>query len=257
MSSPFQKSFCGKSPLNQGNRVDNINEPRKKTVIKKQTSLNQVEINQDEADSFSFVPPKYGGIQAVANDNRKAAKRKMSQPTAPTNYGSPLDQLSPTGKPGNVGYYNPEYEAHPSEKLPTRRENQAELDAAKFGLAQGKQARKDMMKMDSGEDKSAKAKEAYDLSKPYFDADSKMRKQKRQDYSDVLKAGKTIAKSSALNQNKEKKKKELPQTVKDSLQQKALKRGKPFYSKKHKVYVEGEDGVLSRTPVNTSNYEKL
>jgi len=82
MSSPFQKSFCGKSPLNQSNRVDNINEPRKKTVIKKQTSLNQVEINQDEADGFSFVPPKYGGIQAVANDNRKAAKRKMSQPTA-------------------------------------------------------------------------------------------------------------------------------------------------------------------------------
>ena len=173
---------------------------------------------------------------------------------------SPLSQISPTGTPGNVGYYDPEYEAHPSEKLPTRRENQAELDAAKFGLAQGKQARKDMMKMDSGEDKSAKAKEAYDLSKPYFDADSKMRKQKRKDYSDVLKAGKTIAKSSALNQNKEKKKtvkKELPQSVKDSLQQKALKRGKPFYSKKHKVYVEGEDGVLSRTPVNTSNYEKL
>ena len=63
-------------------------------------------------------------------------------------------------------------------------------------------------------------------------------------------------KSSALNQNK-KKKKELPQAVKDSLQQKALKLGKSFYSKKYEVYVEGEDGVLSRTPVNTSNYEKL
>ena len=212
MNTPFNKSFCGKSPLNELTARQEANLPEAlKTAIE----------------------------------------------ASPNNYGSPLDQLSPTGKPGNVGYYNPEYEAHPSEKLPTRRENQAELDAAKFGLAQGKQARKDMMKMDSGEDKSAKAKEAYDLSKPYFDASSKMRKQKRQDYSDVLKAGKTIAKSSALNQNKEKKKKELPQTVKDSLQQKALKRGKPFYSKKHKVYVEGEDGVLSRTPVNTSNYEKL
>ena len=41
------------------------------------------------------------------------------------------------------------------------------------------------------------------------------------------------------------------------MQQVALKRKKPFYSKKHKVYVEGEDGVLSRTPVNTSGYEKI
>ena len=170
---------------------------------------------------------------------------------------SPLNQISPTGTPGNVGYYDPEYEDEPAQKLPTRLENQAELDAAKFGLDQGKIARKDMMKMKSGENKTAKAKEAYDLSKPYFDADSKMRKQKRQDYSDVLEAGKTIAKSSALNQNKEKKKKELPQTVKDSLQQKALKRGKPFYSKKHKVYVEGEDGVLDRSPKRPNNYEKL
>jgi hypothetical protein len=161
---------------------------------------------------------------------------------------SPLNQISPTGTPGNVGYYDPEYEAHPSEKLPTRRENQAELDAAKFGLSQAAEIRKTRLTPTT-------AKQAYDLSKPYFDADSKMREQKRQDYSDILKAGKTIA--SALNQNKEKKKKELPQTVKDSLQQKALKLGKPFYSKKHKVYVEGEDGVLSRTPVNTSNYEKL
>ena len=180
---------------------------------------------------------------------------------------SPLNQISPTGTPGNVGYYDPEYEDEPAQKLPTRLENQAELDAAKFGLDQGKIARKDMMKMKSGENKTAKAKEAYDLSKPYFDADSKMRKQKRKDYSDVLKAGKTIAKSSALNQvsmdvsskklKKKTAKKELPQATKDSLQQVALKRKKPFYSKKHKVYVEGEDGVLSRTPVKPENYEKL
>lgn len=83
---PFTSKHCNPinygSPLNQGIRPDNINEPRKKTVIKKQTSLNQVEIDQDQGDGFSFVPPKYGGIQAVADDNRKAAKRKMSQPTA-------------------------------------------------------------------------------------------------------------------------------------------------------------------------------
>jgi len=108
---------------------------------------------------------------------------------------SPLNQISPTGTPGNVGYYDPEYEAHPSEKLPTRQENKAELDAAKFGLSQGKQARKDMIKMPSGSERTAKAKEAYDLSKPYFDADSKMRKQKREDYKTILKAGATIAKN--------------------------------------------------------------
>jgi hypothetical protein len=206
MNTPFNKSFCGKSPLNE--------------------------------------------LTARQEANLPEALKTAIEAKSPTNYGSPLDQLSPTGKPGNVGYYNPEYEAHPSEKLPARRENQAELDAAKFGLSQAAEIRKTRLTPTT-------AKQAYDLSKPYFDADSKMRKQKRQDYSDVLKAGKTIAKSSSLNQNKEKKKKELPQTVKDSLQQKALKLGKPFYSKKHKVYVEGEDGVLSRTPVNTSSYEKL
>ena len=217
MNTPFNKSFCGKSPLNELTARQEANLPE---------------------------------------NLKKAIEAKDA--------GSPVKQST---SPKNVGYYNPEYEAHPSEKLPTRQENKAEIDAAKFGLSQGKQARKDMMKMDSGEDKSAKAKEAYDLSKPAFDADSKMRKQKRKDYSDVLKAGKTIAKSSALNQvsmdvsskklKKKTAKKELPQATKDSLQQVALKRKKPFYSKKHKVYVEGEDGVLSRTPVNTSGYEKI
>tara|TARA_Y100000385_G_C12876799_1_gene544028 strand:- start:316 stop:561 length:246 start_codon:yes stop_codon:yes gene_type:complete len=60
---------------------------------------------------------------------------------------------------------------------------------------------------------------------------------------------------------KEKKKpkseRELSQKTKDSLQNVAIKRGKPFYSKKHKVYVEGEDGVLTNTPTNTSTYEKI
>jgi bisphosphoglycerate-dependent phosphoglycerate mutase len=110
----------------------------------------------------------------------------------PTNYNSPLDQKK---SPGNVGYYDLEFEAHPSEKLPTRQENKAELDAAQFGLSQGKKARKDMTKMKSGPEKTAKAKEAYDLSKPYFDADAKMREQKRKDYKTILKAGATIAKN--------------------------------------------------------------
>lgn len=83
---PFTSKHCTQyltksSPLNQG--VDNINDSRKKTVIKRQRSLNEIEIDQNPDNHFSFVPPKYGGIQEVADNNRKAAKIKMSQPTAP------------------------------------------------------------------------------------------------------------------------------------------------------------------------------
>ena len=49
----------------------------------------------------------------------------------------------------------------------------------------------------------------------------------------------------------------LSQETKDSLQKRACKRDKPFYSKKHGKYVECEDGVLTNTPKNTSTYEKL
>ena len=140
MKSPFEKKFCGKSPL--------------KELTAKQ------EANLPEA-------------------------LKSAIEASPNNYGSPLEQEK---SPGNVGYYNPEFEAHPSEKLPTRQENQAELDAAKFGLSQAKQIRKTRLTPTT-------AKQAYDLSKPYFDADSKMRKQKRKDYKTILKAGATIAKN--------------------------------------------------------------
>ena len=54
-----------------------------------------------------------------------------------------------------------------------------------------------------------------------------------------------------------KEERELSQETKDSLQQKACKRDKPFYSKKHGKYVECEDGVLTNTPTNTSTYEKI
>jgi hypothetical protein len=78
-------------------------------------------------------------------------------------------------------------------------------------------------------------------------------------------------KSSALNQNKKKKKtsstdvvqtstiknpkfKELSQKQKDSLHQKAIKLGKKFHSKELGVTVDPEDGVLSRMP--NPNYKK-
>ena len=161
MSSPFQKKFCGKTP----------------DPIKMLGDLNK------DGKMSSYEQTRQDAIEA----------------NSPNNYGSPLEQRSYSvvkkQLPKIAGYYNPESEAHPSEKLPTRQENKAELDAAKFGLSQGKQARKDMIKKESGPGKTAKAKEAYDLSKPYFDADAKMKKQKRKDYKTILKAGATIAKN--------------------------------------------------------------
>jgi len=140
MNTPFNKSFCGKSPLNELTARQEANLPEAlKTAIE----------------------------------------------ASPNNYGSPLEQEK---SPGNVGYYNPEFEAHPSEKLPTRQENQAELDAAKFGLSQAKQIRKTRLTPTT-------AKQAYDLSKPYFDAEAKTREQKRKDYKTILKAGATIFKN--------------------------------------------------------------
>ena len=44
--------------------------------------------------------------------------------------------------------------------------------------------------------------------------------------------------------------------VKDSLHDVAKKNNKPFYSKKYKVNVGIEDGVLSNVP-KTGNYEEL
>tara|TARA_R100000951_G_scaffold20963_2_gene17465 strand:- start:1116 stop:1370 length:255 start_codon:yes stop_codon:yes gene_type:complete len=64
-------------------------------------------------------------------------------------------------------------------------------------------------------------------------------------------------KPSVVETDASKEKRELSQKTKDSLQQKACKRDKPFYSKKHGKYVECEDGVLTNTPKNTSTYEKL
>ena len=184
---------------------------------------------------------------------------------------SPINQMSP----GNVGYYNSDFENHPSENLPTRRENLAEEDAGRFSQDRAKTLRKEMSKMPKSQAKADLAQEVYNLHRQESDAKAKTRAQKKQDYSDILQAGKTIAKSSALFQRttelpseKPKKKevkketnievkKQLPQAVKDSLQRKALERGKPFYSKKHKVYVDGEDGVLDRSPKFPNNYEQL
>ena len=64
-----------------------------------------------------------------------------------------------------------------------------------------------------------------------------------------------------FDQANRKRVKEMPQRVKDSLHNEANKYGKAFYSPKHKVNVDPEDGVLSNRPVYADGskltYEKI
>ena len=78
MSSPFQKSFCGKSPLKQR---------------KEETSLNQKEYSQDlkrEKRRPGFAEKPVGGIQKEAASNKKKALDSINKPKAPKL--SPLNQ---------------------------------------------------------------------------------------------------------------------------------------------------------------------
>ncbi len=124
------------------------------------------------------------------------------------NYGSPLDQKM---EPGNVGYYDSDFEEHPSVKLPTRPENQAEIEAAKFSGHIAEKKFKDLRNLFRQSEvvgdkdpalskqilreRASLAKEIHGLRKQSADAHAKMKKQKRKDYQTILKAGETIGKS--------------------------------------------------------------
>ncbi len=192
MKSPFEKKFCGKSPLKELTAKQEANLPEAlKTAIEAKTDSPAKQIDSKTASKMADA----ASLEMRAKKRGISGKRQMQ--IDQENYGSTMEQLYRGEGPKKILGFKP--------------------DPQKFG----------------GRD--------WEFETIVIDGDTQR-----------------VPKSSALNQNKKKTvKKELPQAVKDSLQQKALKRGKPFYSKKHKVYVEGEDGVLSRTPVNTSNYEKL
>jgi len=173
MSSPFQKKFCGKTP----------------DPIKMLGDLNK------DGKMSSYEQTRQDAIEA----------------NSPTNYGSPLDQRSYSvvekQLPKITGYYNPEFEPHPSEKLPTRPENQAKIDAVPYTFEQMQADKKfdEMLNKPLPTDKKAKreflaeranlAGKVYQLGKPKSDAVSEMLKQKRKDYKTILKAGETIAKN--------------------------------------------------------------
>ena len=239
MSSPFQQQFSAKSPINQS-RPANINEPRKKTVIKKQTSLNQVEINQDEADSFSFGPSntKLGGIQAVADDNRKAAKRKMSQPTAkdPINYGSPLEQEAVEKLPEvDLGTVKSNYKGK-EKKLPFPGK---EMYEGKGDYAQYKgKYTKDMLDMNANY-----TYQHNKANKPGY-VEGKKRQMEAEGLSPLPQLKKKTDKEEPMFINNPRSS-ELSEKQRDSLNTIAKKRGS-FYSKEFDVSVEDEDGVLAR-----------
>ena len=180
MSSPFQKKFCGKSPIKQNLDFGKV---KKSSVMDERSEANQY------FDSITKLP-------GMKEDYAAEVKRKTE------------------------GYTDPEdgYIAPQPDKIVSPQRHAVSVEIGKGG-------------------KSGVAGLKAISSDEY-----------KNDYKGFVK--------SPLNQEK-KVKKELTQKTKDSLQNKAKKIGKGFYSKKHKVYVDGEDGVLSQTPVKPENYEKL
>jgi hypothetical protein len=194
MSSPFQKSFCGKSPLKPAplNQLDFGKV--KPSVMDERSEANQY------FDSITKLP-------GMKEDYAGHVKRKTE------GYTDPED-----------GYIAPQ----PGKILsPQRHAVSVEIGkGGKSGVAGLKAISSDEYKNDyKGFVKSPIKQVSMDVSY------------------------KKLKKKTA--------KKELPQATKNSLQNKAKKIGKGFYSKKHKVYVDGEDGVLGQTPVKPENYEKL
>jgi hypothetical protein len=181
MSSPFQKSFCGKSPIKQNLDFGKV---KKSSVMDERSQANKY------FDSITKLP-------GMKEDYGAHVKRKTE------GYFDDEDGQFISPQPGKI-------------LSPQRHAVSVEIGkGGKSGVAGLKAIQSDEYK---------------------------------NDYKGFVK--------SPLDQKKEVKK-ELPQKTKDSLQNKARKIGKGFYSKKHKVYVDGEDGVLGQTPLKPDNYEKL
>ena len=192
MSSPFQKSFCGKSPIKQNLDFGKV---KKSSVMDERSQANQY------FDSITKLP----GMQ---EDYNAHVKRKTE------------------------GYFDDEdgrFISPQPDKILSPQRHAVSVEIGKGG-------------------KSGVAGLKAISSDEY-----------KNDYKGFVKSPLNQASMGGFSKKLEKKpvKKELSQAVKDSLQQKALKLGKSFYSKKHKVYVEGEDGVLARQPKRPNNYERL
>ena len=189
MSSPFQKSFCGKSPINQ---LD-FGKVKNSSVMDERSEANQY------FDSITKLP-------GMKENYAQEVKKKTE------------------GYEGEYGYIAPQ-----PDKIVSPQRHAVSVEIAKGG-------------------KSGVAGLEAIKSDEY-----------KNDYKGFVKSPLNQASMDVSSKKLEKKpvKKELSWTVKDSLQNIAIKRGKGFYSKKHKVYVDGEDGVLAHSPKRPNNYERL
>ncbi len=210
MNTPFNKSFCGKSPLNELTAKQEANLPEAlKTAIEAKSPTNYG--SPLEQNSFGKSKPSIVNERSQAN---KYFDSITKLPGMKEDYGKHVKRKT-------EGYFDDEdgqfISPQPGKILsPQRHAVSVEIGkGGKSGVAGLKAIQSDEYK---------------------------------NDYKGFVK--------SPLDQKKEVKK-ELPQKTKDSLQNKARKIGKGFYSKKHKVYVDGEDGVLGQTPLKPDNYEKL
>jgi len=210
MNTPFNKSFCGKSPLNELTARQEANLPEAlKTAIEAKSPTNYG--SPLEQNSFGKSKPSIVNERSEANRYFDSITKL---PGMKEDYGAHVKRKT-------EGYFDDEdgqfISPQPGKILsPQRHAVSVEIGkGGKSGVAGLKAIQSDEYK---------------------------------NDYKGFVK--------SPLDQKKEVKK-ELPQKTKDSLQNKAIKMGKGFYSKKHKVYVDGEDGVLSQTPFKPENYEKL
>ena len=208
MNTPFNKSFCGKSPLNELTARQEANLPEAlKTAIEAKSPTNYG--SPLEQNSFGKSKPSIVNERSEANRYFDSITKL---PGMKEDYDAHVKRKI-EGYEGDYGYIAPQ-----PDKILSPQRHAVSVEIGKGG-------------------KSGVAGLNAIQSDEY-----------KNDYKGFVK--------SPLDQKKEVKK-ELPQKTKDSLQNKAINIGKGFYSKKYKVYVDGEDGVLSQTPLKPENYEKL
>lgn len=210
MKSPFEKKFCGKSPLKELTAKQEANLPEAlKTAIEAKSPTNYG--SPLEQSSFGKSKPSIVSERSQAN---RYFDSIVKLPGMKEDYGRHVKRKT-------EGYFDDEHGQFISPQPDKILSPQRHAVSVEIGKG-GKSGVAGLKAIQSDEYKN--------------------------DYKGFVK--------SPLDQKKEVKK-ELPQKTKDSLQNKARKIGKGFYSKKHKVYVDGEDGVLSQPPVKPENYEKL
>lgn len=221
MKSPFEKKFCGKSPLKELTAKQEANLPESlKTAIEAKSPNNYGSPLNQSLD--------FGKVKPSVMDERSEANQYFD---SITKLPGMKEDYAGHVKRKTEGYTDPEdgYIAPQPGKILSPQRHAVSVEIGKGG----KSGVAGLKAIGSDEYKN--------------------------DYKGFVKSPLDQVSMDVSYKKLEKKpvKKELPQKTKDSLQNKAKKIGKGFYSKKHKVYVDSEDGVLGQKPVKPENYEKL